>query len=111
MKSSSCNQCGKTYASSQSLWNHKQRCKKSATSQYQDLVSNHKESQQAKNPVVSKKVSDFINYQQRHNSIQTTNNSTSKEDIGKEADISTKEWSNGTIEFRYNQTCAAPQDS
>ena len=26
MKSSVCSQCGKSYASSQSLWNHKQRC-------------------------------------------------------------------------------------
>ena len=41
MKSSSCNQCGKTYASSQSLWNHKQRCKKSGTSQPHDLLPNY----------------------------------------------------------------------
>ena len=41
MNSSSCNQCGKTYASSQSLWNHKQRCKKSGTSQPHDLLPNY----------------------------------------------------------------------
>ena len=100
------------YSCRQALCAHKKICKGGKdVPQDQNYMNKEVSGHQPKKPVVSKKVSDFINYQQRHNSIQTTNNSTSKEDIGKEADISTKEWSNGTIEFRYNQTCAAPPDS